>query len=456
MRPDNHYVTALILFGLTELVLAVWSMSGDWAGRGGLRTVLIAALILGPILALVIVYLLRASRRRRDRLERSEQRADLALECARMAYWDVDIATGKGAVNARWHELLGTVPEQVGDRIHNTWVAMLHPDDRQRVLEVGRRYKQGEIAGYEVEYRSITGQGETRWFASKGMMVGHGTERSPQRMVGVFQDITERKQVEVDLRHAKDEAETANRVKSELLANVSGHIRAPMNGILELTRTLLNSPLGSLQHTQIGILKESSESLLEIIDDLLDFAKIEAGSLSLAPKPTAVREIVRLTLQPLYPLTQAKRLQLSAVIDDDVPDQVVCDPLRLRQILANLLSNAIKYTDAGRIEIGVTRQAETDSHLRLEFSVQDTGIGIPAKTQSSIFELFKQTDDASVRYHDGSGLGLTIAAHLVGLMGGRIELASSPGQGSRFSFVLDLEKVVSRDAAATSKYALQS
>ncbi len=444
MRPDKSYVTTLILFGLAELVLAAWWISSDWPGPGGLRTALIAAAILVPILALVIVYLLQFGRHR-DLLERSEQRANLALDCARMAYWDVDIATGRGIVNGRWHELLSTVPEQVGDCIHDTWVAMLHPDDRQRVLEVGRRYKQGEIAVYEVEYRSITSQGETRWFASRGMMVGHGTERSPQRMVGVFQDITERKRVEVDLRHAKEEAETANRIKSELLANISGQIRAPMNGLLELTGTLLNSPSGSLQHAQIRTLKESSESLLKIIDDLLDFTRIEAGTLSLSPEPAAIREIVRLTLQPFYPLTQAKRLELTSVIGDDVPNQVVCDPVRLRQILANLLGNAIKYTDAGRIELGVTRQAETDSHLRLEFSVRDTGIDIPAKTQSSIFELFKQANDVSARDHYGSGLGLTIAAHLVGLMGGRIELASRPGQGSRFSFVLDLGKVADRD-----------
>ncbi len=165
----------------------------------------------------------------------------------------------------------------------------------------------------------------------------------------------------------------------------------------------------------------------------------------MSPEPAAIREIVRLTLQPFYPLTQAKRLELTSVIGDDVPDQVVCDPVRLRQILANLIGNAIKYTDAGRIELGVTRQAETDSHLRLEFSVRDTGIDIPAKTQSSIFELFKQANDVSARDHYGSGLGLTIAAHLVGLMGGRIELASRPGQGSRFSFVLDLGKVADRD-----------
>jgi PAS domain S-box-containing protein len=220
MRLGKSSITTLILFGLVELELAAFLIiDTPPSGVNNFRPTLIMLLALAPIIAFAIVNLQQSRYRQQDALERSEQRADLALDGARMAYWDVDTSTGKGVVNARWHELLGTTPEEIGDDIHNNWVAMLHPDDRQRVLEVGRRYKQGELTDYEVEYRSITRQGETRWFASRGMRIGQGTERSPYHIVGVFHDITQRKLAEVDLRQAKEVAEAASRVKSEFLAN---------------------------------------------------------------------------------------------------------------------------------------------------------------------------------------------------------------------------------------------
>ena len=379
MRLGKASVTIVILFCVVELVLLALfpGSAATGAGQASLRAVLIGGLILSPMLAFVIVYLLEHRERQQMALERSEQCADLALEGARLAYWDVDINTGKGVVNPRWHELLGTSPEAVGDRVHEVWLDMLHPDDRQRVLEVGRRYKQGELPAYEVEYRSITADGETRWFASRGMLVGRGTELSPHRIVGVFQDITERKQTEIALRQAKEAAEAANRIKAEFLANISHEIRTPMNGILGLTKLLSDSPLVDLQRSQLGMLRESAESLLDVIDNILDFARIEASRLDIASIPAPIAEIIRLTLQPLSPLAQAKQLTLATSIDDDIPDPLICDPDRLRQVLSNLIGNAIKFTDRGRIEFQVRKLAEDDSLARLEFSVQDTGIGIP-------------------------------------------------------------------------------
>jgi two-component system sensor histidine kinase/response regulator len=442
MRLGKASLTIVTLFCLVELVLAALfpGSAATGASQASLRAVLIGGLILFPMLAFAIVYLLEHRERQQAALERSEQCAELALEGARLAYWDVDIGTGTGMVNSRWHELLGTSPEEVGERVHEVWVAMLHPDDRQRVLEVGRRYKQGELPTYEVEYRSITTRGEIRWFASRGMMVGRGTELSPVRIVGIFQDITERKLAEVALRQAKEAAEKANRIKAEFLANISHEIRTPMNSILGLTELLSDSPLDDQQRAQLDMLRESAESLLDVINNILDFARIDAGRLEVAFVPASISEIIRLTLQPLSPLAHAKQLTLATSVDDDIPDQVICDPVRLRQVLSNLLGNAIKFTDRGRIGLRVGKLAEDDSHARLEFSVQDTGIGITAAVQAHIFEAFHQGDNSSTRRHGGAGLGLSISSRLVHLMDGRIELDSAPGQGSRFSFALDLQK----------------
>lgn len=440
MHSYKTAFTLLGLFALIELLLGVVLIghSGDALHGDAANVLVIVGMILTPFLALATLTIQHA--RQREELESSEQRADLALSSARLAYFDVDVVSGKGVVNARWHELLGTRPEEVGEAIHDTWVAMLHPDDQQRVLEVGRRYKQGELDKYEVEYRCITNQGDIRWFASTGMLTRKGGEKGTQHMVGVFQDISERKINEVALRQAKEDAEEASRVKSRFLANISHEIRTPMNGIISLTDVLLNSRLDPLQRAQIDLLKESSLSLLNIINNILDFAKIEAGRFQLNVEPTSIREIVRLTLQPLLPLAQAKRLDLVTTIDHALPERISCDGLRLRQVLGNLVGNAIKFTDEGQIELKVAIVSEGGSHLRLQFSVGDTGIGIAPELQQRVFEAFRQIDSRHVRRHGGSGLGLSIADQLVRLMGSEIELESYPDKGSTFRFALDLSK----------------
>ena len=264
---------------------------------------------------------------------------------------------------------------------------------------------------------------------------------------GFIRDISERKRVESELRHAKEKAEAATLAKSQFLANMSHEIRTPMNGVIGMAELLLHTGLTPKQRSLAHTVHRSGTALLDIINNILDFSKIEAGKLELEEIAFSVRQIIEETVDLLAEPAARKGLELTCLIAADVPDRLRGDPIRLRQILLNLVSNAVKFTSQGEVTVRVTRSSQAPSGVTIKCAVADTGIGILPSTQERLFAAFSQADGSMTRRFGGTGLGLAIVKQLAHLMGGEVGLASSSDRGSTFWFTVRLGQEPESSAA---------
>ncbi len=383
---------------------------------------------------LVIAHDMTADVEAQKQIATSELRLRYALEATQEGIWDWDISSGAVEHNSHWYRMLGYDSTDIASTVDG-FSELIYTQDRDAVFAKIKAHFSGEITRYDSEHRMCCKDGSLIWVHDRGCVVEYSAAGEPLRMVGSFSNINERKLAEQALVRAKQQAEAANRSKSEFLANMSHEIRTPMNGVIGMASLLLSTKLTAEQRDYLETMHTSGEALLTVINDILDFSKVESGQMTLENITFNVRDVIHSTVELLLLTIKNKGLSFKLTVDDSVPQQLVGDAGRWRQIITNLVGNAIKFTAKGSISIALSAK-QLGSKIQLHTAVSDTGIGIAQDKRDKLFIPFSQVDASTTREFGGTGLGLSISRQLAMLMGGEIGVESEAGVGSCFWFTV--------------------
>jgi two-component system, sensor histidine kinase and response regulator len=380
-------------------------------------------------------------------VRRGRQLLDTVATMARIGGWELDLATMTPIWSDQAYRIAELDPSQPPSFAETL---NFFPGEARTQVEkaIGSALEHGTPCDLTVPF--VTRTGTPLWI--RFMVAAETKNGVVTRLSGALQDVTQPRQAEEARLAAKDAEAAAIRAKGNFLANMSHEIRTPMNGVIGMTELLLDTPLQSSQREFAETIRTSATTLLGIINDILDYSKIEAGKLEIERVPMHIRDVVEDVGMAMAVHATAKNLELIVNVDPGVPDRVLGDPTRLRQLLTNLISNAVKFTQQGEVVVEVFPLALQNGRALLSFEVRDTGIGMPEEIVSRLFEPFVQADDSSTRNYGGMGLGLAIVRRLVNLMGGKIDVTSRPGGGSVFSFSLPFDAIYdAADPVSTSR-----
>lgn len=370
-------------------------------------------------------------------LKEYNERYSLILEASSDGWFDWDFVNNTVIYSRRWWLEFGNddKPENVPI---DYWQSLIHPDDATWVGEFLENILASQRETFEFTFQMKKRKGNYAHVLSK-CYIQRDISGNKIRMLGSNTDLTETKKIEYTLRHAKELAEAANIAKGNFLANMSHEIRTPLNGIIGFTELLLNSPLQEEQKEYLKSISLSGNSLLELVNQILDFSKIDSGKLVFEYVNTNLKDLLLSTINLFQVSAASKGIRLELFLDPNLPNFVSLDPLRIRQILSNLIGNAVKFTHEGSVKVSVKQLEQKDGLVTISFSVTDTGIGIDKKVSSKLFDSFSQADSSITRKYGGTGLGLTITNELLLKMNSKLNIESELGVGSSFSFVLTLD-----------------